>query len=350
MTKNNSTHLNHSEHPNGFDSHRLNLNPNSAPAPAAPPPLRAPPSLEHLQLLRDDHRTRHGKIAQLPSNVRDELCLRLEEGQPAPQIIDWLHSLPDVLKTLDDHFDGSPINKQNLSAWRQGGYLEWQISQELAESSESLSNTASKVHETGLGRTLADDLASVLAAQFCRLLARWDGQPDPQFDAKLRLLERLNKAIALLQKTTYHTLRQQAQLDRDELADNLHEAEIHKQDRLAKIMVPFEARNLSRLFGDSDLGKKLARHIAEIKAGVPSTYNPDDAKPQPVPPQPQTEAAQPQSTQVKPTPPIDSTPADATLPPTPPPLQSSPVKPSQAHIPEPTTPLDPKKPNNASTP
>lgn len=73
--------------------------------------------------------TRRGKIARLPSFVRDMLNDRLRDGEQARAILKWLHSLPTVCSILDAEFDGKPINEQNLSDWRKGGYREWLLQQ-----------------------------------------------------------------------------------------------------------------------------------------------------------------------------------------------------------------------------
>jgi hypothetical protein len=77
--------------------------------------------------------SRNGKIARLPGTIRDELNQRLENGEEAPPLLAWLNGLPEVQRSLKDHFDGAPVSKQNLSEWRQGGFREWQIREELIE-------------------------------------------------------------------------------------------------------------------------------------------------------------------------------------------------------------------------
>jgi hypothetical protein len=69
--------------------------------------------------------TRVGKIAQLPKEIRDQLNQRLENGKQGPEILKWLNDLPETKKLLAEKFDHQPINKQNLSEWRRGGYEEW---------------------------------------------------------------------------------------------------------------------------------------------------------------------------------------------------------------------------------
>ncbi|MGA2247363.1 MAG: hypothetical protein ABSH48_20425 [Verrucomicrobiota bacterium] len=70
-------------------------------------------------------KTHKGKIARLPRNLRDELNLRLENGESAGAILPWLNALPEVKAMLADRFAASPVNQQNLTNWRQGGYQHW---------------------------------------------------------------------------------------------------------------------------------------------------------------------------------------------------------------------------------
>jgi len=70
--------------------------------------------------------TRLGKIARLPLAVRDWLNERLQDGEPARALVKELNSLPEVRECLEVFFEGRPINEQNLSAWKLGGFREWQ--------------------------------------------------------------------------------------------------------------------------------------------------------------------------------------------------------------------------------
>ncbi len=74
---------------------------------------------------------RTGKIARLPRDIREELNERLERSEASPHLLAWLNGLKEVKKLLRDEFDGVPISKQNLSEWRQGGFQEWLVRQEL---------------------------------------------------------------------------------------------------------------------------------------------------------------------------------------------------------------------------
>jgi hypothetical protein len=69
--------------------------------------------------------TRNGKIARLPLEVREQLNQRLRQGQKARQIILWLNGLPEVQAVLAAEFQGQPINEDNFSHWKNGGYRAW---------------------------------------------------------------------------------------------------------------------------------------------------------------------------------------------------------------------------------
>ena len=75
-------------------------------------------------------RTRIGKIARLPKDVREQLNRRLQDGEPTQRLLDWLNALPKIQGILAAQFGGRPIIKQNLSEWRRGGYLDWEAAEE----------------------------------------------------------------------------------------------------------------------------------------------------------------------------------------------------------------------------
>jgi len=69
--------------------------------------------------------SRNGKIATLPRAVREQINVRLDDGEEADPLLDWLNQLPEVQKLMKENFAGVPISKQNLSEWRQGGFREF---------------------------------------------------------------------------------------------------------------------------------------------------------------------------------------------------------------------------------
>jgi len=103
--------------------------------------------------------TRTGKIARLPRTIRDQLNRHLDNGAPGPQLLKWLNNLAEVKQMLKTHFDAQPVNKQNLSDWKQGGFRDWLLRQEAlelamcmagdtAELKESAANAAASISDT----------------------------------------------------------------------------------------------------------------------------------------------------------------------------------------------------------
>src|SRR5690349_7441255 len=74
--------------------------------------------------------SRIGKIARLPKAVREELNRRLEDGEEGKSLVAWLNGYAEVRAVLKAQYDGREINEPNLTAWRQGGFLDWQRQQE----------------------------------------------------------------------------------------------------------------------------------------------------------------------------------------------------------------------------
>src|ERR1700735_2557496 len=75
--------------------------------------------------------SRIGKIARLPANIRYQLNPRLLDNESGTHLLTWLNGLPEVQVMLEQYFDSRPINQQNLSAWRTGGFSEWRFRREI---------------------------------------------------------------------------------------------------------------------------------------------------------------------------------------------------------------------------
>jgi hypothetical protein len=109
-----------------------------------------------------------GKIARLPKPVREELNRRLDDGEPGSQILPWLNELPAVKRVLATQFGGAPINSQNLSNWRSGGYQRWLRKQERLEEIKSFAEEARECSRAGSG--LARGAAAIVAAGILKKL------------------------------------------------------------------------------------------------------------------------------------------------------------------------------------
>ncbi len=110
--------------------------------------------------------TRIGKIARLPRNIRDQLNQRLDDGELAASILAWLNGLDAVRKILGHSFQGRPVSEQNLSDWKQGGFLDWQRHQETAHRLQRLIDHAAALEKSAGRQYIPDLLAGLLASEF----------------------------------------------------------------------------------------------------------------------------------------------------------------------------------------
>jgi hypothetical protein len=120
---------------------------------------------------------RIGKIARLPSALREEINERLLEGRTFADILSWLNALPEVAEVLKKHFDGAPITEVNLSRWRAGGYVTWLENKQVKEAIE---NTAGACREVcpEEREALTANLALMVTARMTVELRKFDLMPE----------------------------------------------------------------------------------------------------------------------------------------------------------------------------
>jgi hypothetical protein len=149
------------------------------------------PQLSHLM-------TRNGKIARLPAPLRNELNRCMERGLPGRQLAEWLNSLPEVHEVLHAFFEGRAISEQNLSEWRQGGFVEWQTRNELLDRASNAADTSEDI-DIRAGR-MADHASRLLSTRYAIALAEWNGDPDDPAIANLKKLSPLVRDLATLRR------------------------------------------------------------------------------------------------------------------------------------------------------
>jgi hypothetical protein len=113
--------------------------------------------------------TRTGKIARLPCSIRDLLNRRLHNGEQGVKLMDWLNGIPEVQEVLAEEFGGRPVNEQNLSEWKQGGFEDWLRHQETLEWVRTLADESGDLEEEAGDVSVADLLSAPLAVA----LGRW---------------------------------------------------------------------------------------------------------------------------------------------------------------------------------
>ncbi len=184
--------------------------------------------------------TRHGKIARLPRRVRDELNRRLDDGVPGKKLVAWLNSLPDVRDVLEVEFQSQPINEQNVSAWKNGGYQDWQQAQAAGDLARGLSERAEAIdHEAGEA-SMADHASSLVALLLARMVAAVTdkslrpGRSRRQFFDLIDALNRLRRtdqmAARLRMKRDWHERELRAARAKDPTDDDRIERAIQRED------------------------------------------------------------------------------------------------------------------------
>jgi hypothetical protein len=141
--------------------------------------------------------TRNGKIARLPRQLREQLNRRIDNGEQGVSLVDWLNRQPGVIRTLNEHFDGRLINEQNLSDWKQGGFLEWQRHQDTLEWVRTLSGEAEQIAEDAGVMPVSDQLSSIVSVTLGKMLRTFAEGPPPDAASRKEFLELLRELARL---------------------------------------------------------------------------------------------------------------------------------------------------------
>ena len=113
--------------------------------------------------------THQGKIGILPQAIREELNLRLLDGQSGRKILPWLNSLPEVKRLLAENAEGLNVTDSNLSSWRQKGYAAWLRRREHIASLKEMSTFACQLSKSA-GGTLTEGAAAILSGRIMEVL------------------------------------------------------------------------------------------------------------------------------------------------------------------------------------
>lgn len=108
-----------------------------------------------------------GKISRLPAELRNEICIRLHNGETSATILPWLNARPEAVKLVSEQFDGSPITPQNLSEWKGGEYAKWLSRREKIQNLKELSMWAADVSRRGVN--LAGGSAAIIAGKILEI-------------------------------------------------------------------------------------------------------------------------------------------------------------------------------------
>jgi hypothetical protein len=105
------------------------------------------------------------KIALLPENIRQELNRRLQAGETAFHLVDWINALPEAQAVFVAESSEPAVNEEDLSNWQQGGYRDWLAQQEAVAEVRRAVAEAKELSQAADG-TLTDHLATLVAGQY----------------------------------------------------------------------------------------------------------------------------------------------------------------------------------------
>ena len=166
-------------------------------------------------------KTRVGKIARLPKEIREQLNQRLENGESGTILVKWLNEQSEVQKILTDQFAGQAIRAQNLSDWRNGGYQDWLRHQELRHQT-CVTTEQSKDIELDEGETnLAESISSIIVAELAIQVQRLNLVTDP--DERWNRCRQLARELSRLRRDDQRRMRNQ--LRREQFESTLEPAE-----------------------------------------------------------------------------------------------------------------------------
>ncbi len=232
--------------------------------------------------------TRNGKIARLPRNIREDINRRLDDAEQANTILPWLNGLKEVTELLSREFDGRPINAQNLSDWKQGGFREWQRHREVADRLASLVERSQDLARGPADQPIPEILAGILAAELAaHTLQLLEDATDPS-ERWVRLRQALRQ-LHLLRRADSRAARTRIEEARWQIECEEREKEKQAQavsDAYDEVMQPLRQASMRPVlvaaYGGGPDGEKAADFILQMQReyGV-KELPPPDSKPPP---------------------------------------------------------------------
>jgi len=218
--------------------------------------------------------THTGKIGRLSKDRRHELSLRIEDGHPGADIVQWLNQQPDVQKILQDQFAGRPISEQNLSDWKRSGHCEWLRREEARESALRLIERSDDLVETTHENHLGDRLALLVAEQITRVsLAQLEEEPD--LEKRWQRLCAIHREVSQMRRDDHRAIRTTFDQARWDLDHRIKEEEFLDREQKAREQ---RARNIfleqldipsnTKLFGGGETGRRAAEILYRLKCGL----------------------------------------------------------------------------------
>ncbi len=228
-------------------------------------------------------KSRTGKIARLPKFLRDEVNQRLADGEEGESLLKWLNKTVPCKEMLAEHFDGKPINKQNLSDWKQGGYQEWLRNQEARERVQLMVDQAQDLEGEAEGPTLADRLATVLTLQLIDMTRQLESiaEPGERWKQTKEILRELHR----LRREDHHAQKLRLEQEKRDVQDGEREDEAERkfeESRKKSLLDTAKAHRdlpmMAYLRGGGEYGWKWAywEMCVEHDLPMPSWWDPEN--------------------------------------------------------------------------
>jgi len=185
----------------------------------------------------DTDSPRTGKIARLPLSIRQTLNERLANNEPGQGLVDWLNSLPETNAVLEQLFEGRPITQQNLSAWKLGGFRDWErlqqtraLAREFLEEAEELADEvySAKRCEQEDGGSILDRVSDRMALALLQLFR--EAEIEEKGAPRTRTMLEVAREVARLRRGDHH--RQHAAIAQQRWEDEQDQAEWEEIEKI----------------------------------------------------------------------------------------------------------------------
>ncbi len=221
--------------------------------------------------------SRIGKIARLPQPIRNALNRRLQDGETGPALVDWLNQQTEVQTVLNAQFEGRPISEQNLSEWRNGGYLDWLRHEEARGFVQNLVEQAAELRETGSQdlRQVSDQFSVIMTAEMVRLGRQLLDQ-ETDLDKRWQRMRELLLEISRLRRDDHRTEqanlqkeRWNRQVAREETQTREKEQKELRRQASTQLWAQSELPRMEQRFGGGEAARRLAAKLLEQTWNLP---------------------------------------------------------------------------------
>ncbi|MBW8864768.1 MAG: hypothetical protein JF609_07570, partial [Verrucomicrobia bacterium] len=142
----------------------------------------------------------------------------------------WLNELPAAQALLAAEFGGAAINEQNLTNWKQGGYRDWRLQQEVQAFAQQTAGTAAAL--------TTEQLTTILAVRYVAVIREWQQSPMPM-ERRWRQMRMILQDVMKMRREEHRE--QRLELDWERLQFAVERFEEEKQTDERRVMVGFLA-------------------------------------------------------------------------------------------------------------